>query len=234
MSKFVQEQVKEIKRITTEVIPNIISIESEAQLENYNDARMQLNKVIIQACIGGEFKQNKKGDNHITFTKKLPSKKELAEIVNIIDVFMKTTELPYLKDMSEFTDDADDIEIPNEIEYGPIGSGIIEIEKINNKKLTNYIFGKDGNEAIMKYILNTSDIIQLASIGEDLRKKRNRNMMLLIGGVALVLAGGVAFAVYKNNKNKNSCDAIDDIDIGEVDIDDIDDDIDEAPVVEID
>lgn len=233
MSKFVQEQVKEIERLTTIVIPDIIKVESADQADNYNDARMQLNKVIIQACIGGEFKQNKKGNNSIAFTKKLPSVKELAEIVNMMDVFMKTTELPYLKEMTTISDNEDDIEIPSEIEYGPVGSGIIEIENINSKKLRNYIFGKDGNEAIMKYILNTSDIIQLVSIGKDLRKKRNRNMMLMIGGIALVVTGGVAFAVYKNNKSKDGCDGIDDIDVGDVDVDDIDADIDEAPVVEI-
>lgn len=239
MRKFVQEQLTEIERFTTQVIPGIIENEG-SDPDDYNEARMQLNKVIIQACIGGEFKKTKKGDNRISFTKKLPTTKELSKMVDMMDTFIRSYELPYLKDMAIAESEDDDIEIPSDnelIELAIMGTGINSIEKINGKKLTNYIFGKDGCEPVMKYILNTSDIIKLASIGKDLRKKRNRNLMLMAGGIALVVTGGVAFAVYKSNKNKNDIDdIIDEIDVDDIDVDEIDVDVDadEAPVVELD
>lgn len=238
MSKFVEGCIKDIKRMTKTEIPELINnVELGAAM--YEEYRMELNRAIIQACIGGEFTQNSKGENKIKFNKSLPTTNELAEIISLMDVYVKTVEIPYLNSIDYVGDDDydEDMSIPNSLEIASAGSGIINIDKVNNKKVTNYIFGKNGYDPIMKYMLNASDIMKIAAIGVDLRKKTNRNTMIIIGGISIAVAAGIGYALYKYNSDKNDIDkSMNDVDLddSEIELDEVDIDLDDAPVVSLD
>lgn len=241
MSKnFVKNQIEVIKKMSTVEIPAILAT-GKVDPQVYKLKRLQMNMEIIQALIGGEFIEPKKGGKEwkIKFCKKLPNRSELAEIISMVDVFTRTVEDQFLDQLQNATAPAGDMSIPTADLIVNAGSELPKIEKINGKKLRDYIFGYDGKEAISQLMLNASDCMMIAAAGEDLRKKSNRNKMLIVGGIALLLVGGTAAAVVIHKRRKGEKIAnmdIDMSDIGEVDVDDMDVSIDddEAPVVTID
>lgn len=242
MSKnFTKNKIEEIRKMATIEIPALLST-GKVDPKEYKDKRLQMNKDIIQALIGGEFIEPKKDGNEwkIKFCKKLPNRSELAEIIAIVDVFTRTLEEQFFDQLQQATMMAGDMSIPSSADLiVNAGSGLPKIEKINNKKLRDYIFGYDGNEAVGQLMLNASDCMMIAAAGEDLRKKSNRNKMFMVGGIALLLVGGTAAAIviHKHRKGEKIADMdIDMSDIGDVDVDDMDVSIDDddAPIVTID
>lgn len=243
--KIVRERINNISTIATKTIPAIVNAET-VDCQAYNDARLDLNNNLIQVLIGGDFVQAKKGQEeyNIKFCHALPNCQELAEILQIMDVFTKTVEIPFMEELTA-DDDANDMDIPPKkinLSYAFAGSGISKIENITSKNLKNYIFGYDGKNALREIMLSSIDCIQIAAMGEDLRKKTNRNKMLIIGGIALVVTGGIATAMYVNKKRSDNDDVIDSevddiMDIDEIGVDDVtgvEIDSDDTPVVTID
>ena len=230
----VKDMINEIKNWALKAVPEKIAKENLTEQKYFNDCRLVLNIMVIQALTGAEYdpsKVGKDGKYKVSFNGALPTTSEVAEIAEIIDAYIETVEDNFLSSVSTSPDDMSINAIPD-------GSPSIKLNnKVNKKNLTNIIFGYDGQQAICKMLIDSADVIRIAALGEELRKKRNRNRILIIGGITLLVAAGAGAGYYFYNKNHNDNDAIDTD--ADVNVDEIPDDPDvriddETPIVEID
>lgn len=240
MSKNIEKRIGEVRDMALMQIPAILGT-NPVNPEDFRNKRIDMNIAVIQILIGADFDRPKDGKEwKVKFCHKLPSRAELAQIVQIMDVFAKTVEAPFMVALanSSSVKDGEDMGIPpKESDIINAVSGLPRIEKINSKKMKSYIFGYDDHEAMAKLMLNAADCMEIAAMGEDLRKKTNRNRMFIVGGIALLITGGTVAAVCIRNKKKDG-DIIDmddmDVDIDGDDSIDVGIDDDDAPVVTID
>lgn len=241
-----QELLNEIRAFALEKIPAKISAgEIASETEYYRECRLPLNVMLTEFGAAVEFEQPKDANGRckIKSTHSLPTNKQLAEACEIIDKYIIDTESDIIDSFVQLSKDEDDMAIPAAGNLESVVDVNIEsIDKINNKKMINYVFGYDGQPAICKMLLDSTDLVKIAAIGEDLRKKRNRDRALIIGGIVLAVAGLTGAGIYLYNKNHESNDvpAVDvDEDVVDVDTDVdtnedvVDIDVDEAPIVEI-
>lgn len=196
------EKIAGIRRQALEEIPKMLSATSEIIVEDYRQKRIELNMNMIQVLTGGQFEKN--GDTwKVKFNQKLPNKSELAELTKIMETFIRQVEAPVLKAITAAgakTDD--DMSIPPRDTGFTGGSyGIPKIEKISSKKLKNYIFGGDGMEPLPKIMLSVADCMEIAVMGEKLRRKKYRDMMLIAGGIVLLLSGASVLAVRMQKRD---------------------------------
>lgn len=227
MSKYTDKRIEEITSLVTKDIP--AAINNGISVDEYlNKYRMTLNLTIIQAIFGAEFEKPKKeGKNaKIKFNHKRADVGDLAIICRLLNDFIGNVESPFLSQNAGgdcFSNAGDDMAIPDRIATAP---ALPELEKVNNKKIYNYIFGSDGRAAISKMMLTGMDVYDLATVAKKIKKVKTRNTMLLIGGIALVVTGGtVATVCFINNKKKHKADAegdVPDVDLDDIDVDDID------------
>ncbi|MCM1220116.1 MAG: hypothetical protein NC548_37060 [Lachnospiraceae bacterium] len=235
--KNLENKIAEIKKWTTTDIPALINHPDCDAKMYFQKGRLVLNLMLIEALIGAEIKKDEgkkaKGDYVIKFNRHLPTASELGEIVDIVDTFVTEVETPFLDRIAPMQS-GDDMGIPQKSN--------IRLEKLNKKSMYDLIFN-GGNDAMTNRMINTVDCVQLAGIGEQLRKKTIRNRVLIVGGVALVItgAGMVGYNMYKKKhegNNENSGDVNDGpmVDIGGDDMPDVnigDDSTGDAPVVTI-
>ena len=242
-----QELLNEIRSFALDKIPAMINAgEITSETAYYKECRLPLNVMMTEFGAAVEFEQAKdaNGKCKIKSTHARPTNKQLAEGCEIIDRYIADTESAIIDSFVQLSED-DDMVIPaaGNLE-SVVDINIESIDKINNKKMINYVFGYDGQPAICKMLLDSTDLIKIAAMGEDLRKKRNRDRALIIGGVVLAVAGLTGTGIYLYNKKhaENNVPALDvDEDIVDVDVDtdedivdvDVDVDTDEAPIVEI-
>lgn len=246
------KQIESIKEVI-EQIRQMVADPNLTEEDYIVKGRIVLNMAIIQALIGAEVQKPKKEgkEYRLKFNHKLPSRTELAEIVELLNnEFIAKIENPFLDSLypdhevntaAEGADD-DDMEIVEDTGFSTTYSNVPTVEKWNGKKLKDYIFGYDGKSAMSKAFLTGIDCMKIAAIAEDVRKKSKRNRMLIIGGIALVITGGVVagIVIHEHNKKDDAdiddmIDDIDDIDIDDVDVDDIEDiEIEDVPEVKID
>lgn len=231
MKNFTNKELETIKKLATEEIPAMIAAGTTEQL--YNAKRAELNAHVIQLCVGGEIvdlKGKKEGQSTFKFNKALPSKAVVAEVADVINTFIANVENPYLSALNQ-ADGVDDMSIPSGDVYA---ANIKPLEKAKNKDLKAKILGTEGI-AYYQMKLSGLDVITLAGIGEEARKRANTTKALIIGGAVILLAGaGVAgYFIYENKKNKEEAPEVD-TDIVDVDPDDVDIDPDDAPEVVLD
>lgn len=235
MSNYTEKRIEEIRTLVTKEIP--AAIDAGISIDEYlTKHRVALNLTIIQAIFGAEFSDPKKEgkDCKVKFNHKLADVSELATISHLLDDFIGDIENPFLSPEFE-SGNGDDMSIPTCVR----SYALPELEKVNNKKVTDYIFG--GN-AISKMMLTGRDICDLAAVAQKIKKTKVRNTMLLIGGIALVVTGGaVATVCVVNNKKKHNDVDTDtptvdldgtDIDVPDVDLDGTSND--DVPRVELD
>lgn len=227
----IQAQMDQIKAATTGT--------TELAYKDYLGQRVGLNLLIISTMLGATVKKSKKEKFEFKFDKKLPNKSELATIIEKVNQFVTDVEIPYLDGISvEVEESEEDMSIPPkataQVEVG--GCNVPVVEKWNPKKARDYIFGYDGKNAMSQAMLNSLDFIKIAGIGEELRKRSNRNRMLLIGGIAIVVVGGVCVGIAIHEHNKNDDEWTDDLnDFESEDLDDVaSEDLDDAPSVSLD
>ena len=178
----------------------------------YAEARVIFNQAVIEACLGAVIDGDK-----MKFNKKLPDADERTQIIGYVSHLSETEKILYATNNSGNDDD---------ISVLPMRTGYsVELKKINTKAVKEYILGGMINSG-----LDVANTMQLFEIGKKLRKKQHRNMMLLVGGIAILITGAAVATVLIVHHNKKSVDeidtpdaSIDDADIA--DIGDIDDDI---------
>lgn len=235
-SRYASERIKEIEELTRNTIPTAIKggIGVDQYLCQY---RMTLNLTIIQAIFGIEFTPKKDGKmTKVKFKHKLATASELATISRLLNEFISKYEKDFLynSEYECFADAEDDIDIPNRNIDIPLPT----LDKVNNKNINEYIFGTSSKYGTSTSLITAMDIYDLAATAEKIKKVKNRNTVLLIGGITLVVAGGaIATICIANNKKKEkeideSIDDIDDINIDEINADDIDMDMD-VPQIDI-
>ena len=239
--RFITTQIEKMRTLAFTEIPQKLAANPAMPLDAYLDeCRLALNMVAVSALTGGEFVESKKKDGDkkwkVKFDHSLPNKTELLQICDIMNSFIGTVENPFLKRFVIPPEAGEnDMEIPDQGQQ-PVafGTNVPKIEKINKKKLESYIFGKDGKPSMCKMLLTSIDCIQIAALGEDLRKKENIDKMLIIGGIALALTGAAVAGVciYRHTKKDDVDDIITDINCEDTTIiTDITDD--DAPVVSV-
>ena len=183
MSKYTKERINEIKKFI-DVIKDEINkgISPEVYLNSY---RLPLNLSVIQAIFGTTFiNPNKEGKSvKIKFNHSLANIEELAELSHILDDFIGNVENPFFNQNNEYNDIDEDIDIPANC----LINSIPNLEKVNNKKINEYIF---GTNSISKMMISGRDIYDLAAVAQKIKKTKIRNTMLLVGGIALVITGG--------------------------------------------
>lgn len=237
MKKDYKASIATIEEIATKEIPELLRTSSNP--DDYKMLRLKLNMEVIQVLIGGTFIENKgkKGPTWKIKLNSMPAEWEKSQVINIMDRFVREVEDPYMNKLRNPHEFADDMEIPTPTGFGQM---INKIDRINAKKLRNHIFGYEGAEAISTIMLNAGDCMAISALGNDLRKKRQRNMMV-IGGVTLLVTGAVITGMVYTRNHKDDekpSNDIDDIDIDDsvVDMDDLSTSIDEddVPMVSID
>lgn len=227
MKSFATKELETIKKLATQEIPALIATGCDENM--YNAKRAELNAHVIQLCVGGEIvelKGKKEGQQTFKFNKALPTKAQVAECSAIINTYIGMVENPFLMNLAH--DDGDD---DMSIQTGDVyAANVIAMEKPKNKDLKANIL---GTECIPYYQMKLSglDVITLAAIGEEARKRANFQKTLIIGGIIVLLAvaGGVCYYFYtKKDECCEDCDC-------DIDQEDIDLDPDDAPVeVELD
>lgn len=238
-----KEKIDGIRKMALVDIPAELNANgSTLVVDQYRQKRIALNMALIQVLIGGTFtKFSRKGTGwNVKFNGKIPNRYELAELMKILETFITTTERPIMDALVNAGASNDDMEIPpsNDITNG---SGLPKLEKLNSKKMKEYIFGGSGKDPLYSIMLSVSDCMEIAAAGEALRKKRNMNMMLMAGGIVLLLTGATVAAVCicKHNKKKEMeldelCDDTIDMESDEYPTVDMDDTDDGCPVVKMD
>lgn len=212
MGKYVEERIKEIERMTLVDIPSHIN--NGIDIETYIKYRITLNLTVIQAVFGAEIEENQK----MKFKHRIANSEELLKISHLMNDFVNNYEYKYIS--FNVDDDDDDMDIPRQTT-----NLIPKLEKVNNKMIKDYVFSDMG---ISKMFITGLDIYELALTASKIKKTKNRNLMLIIAGITLVVAGGTIAIVYTANKNKGNEDSSIDLDSNDIDLDnntiDLDDD----------
>lgn len=230
-SNHVNNQISQIRAWATKGIPELIEKNPGMDDKEYfQKGRLCLNLLLIETLIGAEFTQsdgkNGKGDYKLKFNHRLPSKSDVADISAIMGEFIKNVENPFMEQFGAADEDSN-MGIP---------TASLRLEKVNTKSMKDLIF---GSGCTTNRMINAIDCVQLAAVGEQLRKKTIRNRVLIVGGIALVITGGTAVGMnlYKKHKDKAD-DAGDDTPVVDIDADDMPevnlDDSGDMPVVTID
>ena len=211
--KSIDDKIVHIRTVADSYINMLTSIESTDETAHAN-ARMYLNKLVIEVCLGGSI-----SDDKMIFNKSLPNGSQIIDLVEIIDSVITA-------EMSIFNDEDADI---NTI---PIKqSGRISIEKINAKAIQDYVLGTG-----VRLVINPIDVLSIVEIGKKLRKKKQTNVMLLVGGTALLITSATMATIIATRNKNQIVSEIEDPTVDITDEDILDDDIDDmdTPVVSMD
>lgn len=213
MKKFFEDQLAIINKMAFQEIPAILA-EKDPDNDEYVTARTTMNNHIIQALAGCEIIKTKKGVFKVKFNKPLATKDQVAKICAVVEKYNQ------IERKAVETED-DDMEIP--------AIGIPEVEKCNNKKLSNMILGNECN-SIAREFLTPTDCVKIAALGEEARKRANIKKVIIIGGSVIVLAGAATAAVMIIKKKDDSEDfeELEEIDAAPIE------DPDDVPEVELD
>lgn len=165
--------------------------------EVYNQKRVQLNQLLIEALVGCEIGENKKGETTVKFNKQLPDKMAIAKIASAVDAFVGDVENPYLLKISGA--DPDSMEIPV-----IIPGGVAEMEKVTNKTVKAAMV--ETVDAWYTKPLDGKDCYMIAALGEKARKDANFKKAAIVGGVILLAAilGGVGYYFYTKKKTEEA------------------------------
>lgn len=229
MRNEVKELVEKIKSMALVTIPGQVNGDNAPlNLDEYmKNCRIPLNVLLIGFALGGNCDQDKDGKGTIKFNRKLPTHEQLSEVIDILNTFITTVEVPFLetKNITVTNDPPEGFE-----NFGGNNNTVVpNIDKINNKNVRGCAFGNDVAKGVAMELLNSTDMQHLVAMGERLRKKKIRNIALITTATAVVVTAGiVAYVIIDKKNHDDSHNPIIDID----DDDDImNDDINDDPVI---
>lgn len=186
--RYVKAIIKDIKKLTTDTIPHEIQKGKFEDVNAYiSSSRTALNILLVEAMLGCEIKT--KGDGKVKFNHRLPRKKDIAEVCELLEDFIENVENPLLAHLTGMIDeDSEETTVVPKFEMKINGKvqRVRMLDKPSNKKLKKEIFDKD---MIRNVKIDVNDCLNLASMGEDARNKANRNKMLIVGGIAILITG---------------------------------------------
>lgn len=208
---FVASMIEEIQLMTESIIPNEAQNGMYTNIAGYAQGpRQKLNRLLVQAMLGCEIK-----DGKAKFCHKLPNKSEIAEICSLLNDFIDGVENVIIYSLAKPEAQAandqgnqqtppSDMNVPRmEVKFNDAVHRVEFIHKVSFKKLNEEIFSKD---LLSMTLLNVSDCLKLAAMGEKARRKDSRDKMLIVGGIVLVLTGltvaGVMIYNHKHNDDE--------------------------------
>jgi hypothetical protein len=242
MSKFVNSKITDLKEAMFVKNPAIINATIKANNEiSMNDyiklCRVPINNLIFEIVLGGEITDDEKKGMRLKFNKKLPSTEELSKVCSLLTAYIEQIEEPLLETFDipdETTKDNDDLSIPAE-DTSSTEFIIVETfskeekKKLNGKKINEKLY----SSGLAATCINVDTVMELASIGKKVRKKRNLTVGLIVGGSVIVLGTAAAIAVAMSGKSEETESEIDDTDTDDIDTDIEDIEIEDIPVVDI-
>lgn len=215
-SNSAKETIKNIATLTTALTARANECTTVDQY--IATVRLPLNQAIVEAMLGCKIDR---ADKKVKFNKKLPNTEQIAEVARLVDGFIQATELPSLKRIATLDQQVqnpapqpqsgNDMEMPPEqVEIGTVNVSfqgmpqrVMLMEKPTEKKLKKQVF----SAFLGGFMLNGTDCVTLASMGEKARSTANRNKMLVVGGIVILITGltiaGVMFYKSKHKKNKD-------------------------------
>ena len=193
--KFSEKILKELEVLVKNDVP--AKINRGITLDEYYDLRRAINFTVMQAVFGMEIKYKDKTGKITTKFNHKPAKIEvLNAIADIIDTYIANIERPFLDAAKNVVDD--DMYIPVISDNHQLSP----LEKVNKKSINSYMFGSNGLSDLM---INGKDVYAMATEATKIRKTKNRNTVLIIGGITLLLAGGVVtILALSGSKGKRS------------------------------
>lgn len=192
-------------------------------MQYMSEFRGPINMVIVQALLGAELKRRKNGTYSAVFKHRLPTYAQSMAIAERLQGYIAKHEKPLL---ATFKKDKDDMSIPvtpTTITYEP---------NMTNKTLKNKLIA--NTESFSAFLIKPQDVMIVAAMGEDARRKANRDRGLIIGGICVVgaaAAGVGGFMAYKHRKAKDEALYQEAIEDGDIPI--LTDEVEVPPVVDM-
>lgn len=213
------DPVSEIRSIVKAMISEFNSRNS---IQDYATRRRQLNLHVIQAVAGCTLKINKKGET-VAKIRKAPSTVVLSEVQESLRL-LASVESRLVGNNGADTD----FEIPR--------PSILTVAK-EEKKVSKIIKDLCGPGGIANTNITADDILEIAAVGDLIRKKVGRKRLIILSGVVLAGAVGVGTYILINNKKKtdkesNEANSNDSSTDSEID-GDIDDVLDDGALVDL-
>lgn len=215
---FVKGKIKDLKKQIAETLKVMKS--KRIDEKQYNALRKEINAIAVEAICGMELKKQKKKEYKIKFYKKATSK-EVVEIVDIIDsyvVFERELYKRFEKKDAEVDDLDLDLEFPD--------NDKIDIKKVNMKKFISALVKCNKGKPILKKKLNSSNMIKLKALSDDVRKQVKRKKRIMIGGIIILISAAVITGGIIASKKLGNDDDYEDMNLDDIDdISDIDADV---------
>lgn len=178
-----------------------IAAKRPLDFDSYRAARVQLNIPILEIIFGAEIDNTK-----IKFNKPTPTLGQIGALMKTFNQFYLEVETPVLEDYAKMqAAAAKDPQSPN---MPTANNGIADIpvfEKIKVKDVKAAIVGQ-GQYAfpMISNLFTPMQILEMAKVSEDLRKKIKKDQILIIGGITLAVAAAAGVGVYAWNKHKDN------------------------------
>lgn len=231
--KFFEDRMTKLDGLMNEakakINPDGNSVPTISMDEYVDQYRTRINMLLIELCSGAEFKASKKGGWKLEFKHKMMTPFENAALTSKLDTFISKVEIRAVQQWVSTAkatpaDDDDDMSIP--VQAPVMG----RIEKINRKNFTAAVIGDSTKAGYSRMYLTAADLASIVANAYELRRKEQRNMALIIGGILIVIAAGVAVATVVHNKKAKEVAAdisaeLDDIP-SDVDLDAVPEDVD--------
>lgn len=219
--KKINKKIEELTAIVHNEMPGIVHgkgvVDANALGKQWEQAQMKANRLIVELCLGGDFKKNK-----MRYHGNLPDHDQTAQIVELVEDIATCM----FQSVS-----SDDIGTPIMV---PAMGKIMKGPKFSKKEINETMQDEDG---ICHEVLTPTDVTKLLAIGHKIRKGEIIKTTVVIGAVTLLITSGAVFFLM-TNKKKDATDTdgtdVDDSELNEDDLNDVELDEDDLDMMDQD
>lgn len=220
-SKKVSARIAALSEIITAIKNNSSRMNSYKEYieELRSELSIRLAEIAMGVSYGNKTLKDGKTESMIFLDAKPANPASLQKVNEVLIPFLDW-EQKYLSSHSDwFANSPDDMscDIPADPSHQFIG----ELDKVNSKSVTAYC------ARLSRILVDTTNLIEMAAVGEQIRKHRKLIECIIIGGVGVLLIGGIVTAGILINKNRD--DISEEVEELPEDIDNIGDDNIELP-----
>lgn len=221
-SKKVSARIAALPAIITEIKNNSSRMNSyeEYITELRSELSIRLAEIAMGVSYGNKTLKDGKTESMIFLDAKPADPASLQKVNEVLIPFLDW-EQKYLSSHSDwFANSPDDMscDIPADPSHQFIG----KLDKVNTERVTNYC------ARLIGILVDGNNLIEMAAVGEQIRKHRKLIECIIIGGVGVLLIGGIVTAGILINKNRDD-DINEEVEELPEDIDNIGDDNIELP-----
>lgn len=251
------EKITSLQAVMTDTAKKIFTPDGTTQMvpATYADCRREINRLLVEICLGAEFEKKKDGAWTVKMCHKLPDRHQLADVSELLGSYIQQYERPLLDAFvshglmdrngnvvnSQNPVAAAGMEIPPNggtstgVAAGPMSRRVTFIDDVSHKKIRDAAIGGGEFSGYLNMYLQVSDLVVMTANASRMRKKDRKKRMLIAGGIAIVVAAGVGVAafLYCKHKKKSNEEMVDDLVTSAEDMcmDVSDTGVDDAPVV---